>query len=139
MTELDLFIQDFVSHNKLLGQTLDWSTLVNRRFVEMPGRKIFSFVSNGKESLVIGELLKFPDAEWFRLEFDRELPPSPADQRFDCLRMMHQPTHYQMDVIATDTAITIKLLTRHRGLCNVAIVIRSSERSAENPFLAVKE
>ena len=54
MTELDLFIQDFVTNNKLLGQTLDWSTLVNRRFVETPGRKIFSFLSGGKESLVVG-------------------------------------------------------------------------------------
>lgn len=137
MTELDLYLQDFVSNNKLLGSTMDWTTLVNRRFVETPGRKIFSFLSGGKESLVVGELLKYPDAEWFRLEFDRTLPASPAEQRFDCLRMMHQPTHYQMDVTATETDVTIKLLTRHRGLVNVAIVIRSSGKSAENPFLCV--
>ena len=137
MTELDLYLQDFVSNNKLLGVTMDWATLVNRRFVETPGRKIFSFLSGGKESLVVGELLKYPDAEWFRLEFDRVLPASPADQRFDCLRMMHQPTHYQMDVAATETDVTIKLLTRHRGLVNVAIVIRSSGKLVENPFLCV--
>ena len=135
MTELDLFIQDFVTNNKLLGQTLDWSTLVNRRFVEPPGRKIFSFLSGGKESLVVGELLKYPDAEWFRLEFDRVLPPSPSEQRFDCLRMMHQATHYQMDVVAVEDSVTIKLLTRHRGLVNVALVIKDRNRSAENPFL----
>ena len=137
MTELDLYLQDFVSNNKLLGVTTDWATLVNRRFVETPGRKIFSFLSGGKESLVVGELLKYPDAEWFRLEFDRALPAVPADQRFDCLRMMHQPTHYQMDVTATETDVTIKLLTRHRGLVNVVIVIRSSGKSTENPFLCV--
>ena len=135
MTELDLFIQDFVTNNKLLGQTLDWSTLVNRRFVEPPGRKIFSFISGGKESLVVGELLKYPDAEWFRLEFDRVLPPSPSEQRFDCLRLMHQATHYQMDVVAVEDSVTIKLLTRHRGLVNVALVIKERNRSAENPFL----
>jgi hypothetical protein len=134
MTELDLYLQDFVSNNKLLGVTMDWATLVNRRFVETPGRKIFSFLSGGKESLVVGELLKYPDAEWFRLEFDRTIP---ADQRFDCLRMMHQPTHYQMDVAATESDVTIKLLTRHRGLVNVVIVIRSSGKSTENPFLCV--
>ena len=137
MTELDLYLQDFVSNNKLLGSTMDWATLVNRRFVETPGRKIFSFLSGGKESLVVGELLKYPDAEWFRLEFDRVLPATPAEQRFDCLRMMHQPTHYQMDVTATETDVTIKLLTRHRGLVNVAIVIRSTGKSVENPFLCV--
>jgi len=137
MTELDLYLQDFVSNNKLLGSTMDWVTLVNRRFVETPGRKIFSFLSGGKESLVVGELLKYPDAEWFRLEFDRVLPASPAEQRFDCLRMMHQPTHYQMDVVSTETDVTIKLLTRHRGLVNVAIVIRSTGKSVENPFLCV--
>jgi hypothetical protein len=137
MTELDLYLQDFVSNNKLLGVTMDWATLVNRRFVETPGRKIFSFLSGGKESLVVGELLKYPDAEWFRLEFDRVLPATPAEQRFDCLRMMHQPTHYQMDVTATETDVTIKLLTRHRGLVNVAIVIRSTGKSVENPFLCV--
>ncbi len=135
MTELDLFIQDFVTNNKLLGQTLDWSTLVNRRFVETPGRKIFSFLSGGKESLVVGELLKYPDAEWFRLEFDRVLPSTPQEQRFDCLRMMHQPTHYQMDVVAVEDSVTIKLLTRHRGLVNVALVIKERGLSAENPFL----
>ena len=137
MTELDLYLQDFVSNNKLLGSTMDWTTLVNRRFVETPGRKIFSFLSGGKESLVVGELLKYPDAEWFRLEFDRVLPAVPAEQRFDCLRMMHQPTHYQMDVVSTETDVTIKLLTRHRGLVNVAIVIRSTGKSVENPFLCV--
>ena len=135
MTELDLFIQDFVTNNKLLGQTLDWGTLVNRRFVETPGRKIFSFLSGGKELLVVGELLKYPDAEWFRLEFDRALPSGVTEQRFDCLRMMHQPTHYQMDVIATPEAVTIKLQTRHRGLVNVVLVIREKDQSAENPFL----
>ena len=137
MTELDLYLQDFVSNNKLLGVTMDWATLVNRRFVETPGRKIFSFLSGGKESLVVGELLKYPDAEWFRLEFDRTLPASPSEQRFDCLRMMHQPTHYQMDVTATESDVTIKLQTRHRGLVNVAIVIRLTGKSTENPFLCV--
>jgi len=135
MTELDLFIQDFVTNNKLLGQTLDWSTLVNRRFVETPGRKIFSFLSGGKESLVIGELLKYPDAEWFRLAFDRVLPSGSGEQRFDCLRMMHQPTHYEMDVVTLEDSVTIKLLTRHRGLVNVVLVIRSLNQSPENPFL----
>lgn len=135
MTELDLFIQDFVTNNKLLDQNVDWTTLVNRRFVETPGRKMFSFLSGGRESLVLGELLKYPDAEWFRLEFDRPLPTNTAEQRFDCLRMMHQPTHYHMDIIATADAVTIKLQTRHRGLVNVVLVIRSSERSSENPFL----
>lgn len=135
MTELDLFIQDFVTNNKLLGQTLDWSTLVNRRFVETPGRKIFSFLSGGKETLVVGELLKYPDAEWFRLEFDRVLPSPTTDQRFDCLRMMHTPTHYQMDVVAVEDSVTIKLLTRHRGLVNVVLVIKERARGAENPFL----
>ena len=135
MTELDLFIQDFVTNNKLLGQTLEWSTLVNRRFVETPGRKIFSFLSGGKESLVVGELLKYPTAEWFRLEFDRTLPSGVADQRFDCLRMMHQPTHYQMDVVAVEDSVTIKLLTRHQGLVNVVLVIKERNQSAENPFL----
>jgi len=135
MTELDLFIQDFVTNNKLLGQTVDWSTLVNRRFAETPGRKIFSLLSGGKESLVVAELLKYPDAEWFRLEFDRTLPSPTTEQRFDCLRMMHQPTHYQMDVIAATDSVTIKLQTRHRGLVNVALVIKERDRSAENPFL----
>jgi hypothetical protein len=84
---------------------------------------------------VVGELLKYPTAEWFRLEFDRALPSGVADQRFECLRMMHQPTHYQMDIIAVEDSVTIKLLTRHQGLVNVVLVIKERNQSAENPFL----
>ena len=135
---LDLFIQDFVNTNRLLNQNYVWNSLVSRRYVEDGKRRIFRFQSGGRDSLAVGQFLVMPDADWLRIDMSRtEIPALPAeDFRFDCLRMMFQPTHYHMEVTrdGIEGAVIIRLHTRNRGLVNIAFVIRAGA-SVDNPFL----
>jgi hypothetical protein len=135
---LDLFIQDFVTTNKLLNVHYPWDSLVARRYVEDGRCRIFSFRSGGREYYAIGQLIVLPDGEWFRVEINRaEIPALPAeDLRFDCLRMMHQNTHYTMEVVRETVSdpVLVKLMTRNRGLINIVFVIREGEID-KNPFL----
>jgi hypothetical protein len=134
---LDLFLQDFIQTNKILGTTLPWPTICSRRFVEDGATKVFRFVSGEKEYLARGRVLHLPDAAWFRIEMTREIPAVP-EHRFDYMRMMHGATHAGLEIDARGDAVLVKLVTRHMGLINVVFVIRSGEQlpSSSDPFLA---
>jgi len=132
---LDLFIQDFVQTNKVLNQHVEWSSLVNRRFLEDGLVKVFSFQSGNLTHYALGQHLALPDADWFRIELTHELSNG-ADHRFDCLRMMQANTHTGLTVEKADNYVLVKLTTRHRGLINIVFLIRSRSPITE-PFLAV--
>lgn len=133
---LDLFIQDFVNTNKLLGQHCIWEQLVNRRYVEDGRVRVFSFMSGGSEHLAIGQMLSLPDADWFRIELTRTIP-SVEEHRFDILKLLQQRTHTGLNVdTATSGTVLVKLTTRHRGLVNLLFVVRDGPAPAQaNPFL----
>jgi hypothetical protein len=128
---LDLFIQDFVSTNKVLNQHYTWPNLVNRRFLDL--KKVFEFQSDGKTHYAIGQHLALPDADWFRIELTRSIP-SVDEHRFDCLRMMQAETHTGLHIDKVDDTVLVKLVTRHRGLVNIVFVIRDG-LSLTSPFV----
>jgi hypothetical protein len=137
-TILDLFIQDFVTTNRLLGQHWAWESLSSRRLMEAgPTVKVFEFTSGGTQHLAIGRWLALPECDWFRIELGHpsvNVSETTIDHRFDCLRMMHKHTHDSLSIETnTDTAI-VKLTTRHRGLINLVFVLRT-ELPVTNPFL----
>jgi hypothetical protein len=136
-TVLDLFIQDFVTTNKLLGQHWTWDALSSRRLLEAgPARKVFEFTSGGTIHTAIGQWLALPDGDWFRIELTLPHTGSAEDHRFDCLRLVHQHTHSSsaVDVVA-ETATIVRLTTRHRGLLNLLFVVRNAPAVAQNPYL----
>jgi hypothetical protein len=120
---LDLFLQDFIRTNKILGTTLPWSTLCSRRFVEDGAMKVFRFISGDTEWIAKGQLLHLPDAAWFRIDFTCDIP-AVAEHRFDYLRMMHGATHAGLVIDARPDVVLVKLNTRHMGLINVVFVLR---------------
>ena len=133
---LDLFIQDFVTSNRILNEHYDWPALVNRRFLEDGLPKVFSFQSAGATHYAVGRQLALPDSDWFRIELTRAIPQI-EEHRFDCLRMMQAGTHTGLVIekVGTDT-ILVRLTTRHRGLVNMVFVIRDG-LPLTNPFLVV--
>ena len=131
--ELDIFIQDFVTTNKLMNQHYNWPTLVSRRFQEDGLKKVFSFESGGKTHYAIGEHLSLPDTDWFRIELTHSIPEG-VEHRFDYLRMMHASTHVNMTMEPATNSLLVKLVTRHRGLINVVFAI-SDGLALANPFL----
>jgi hypothetical protein len=131
---LDLFIQDFVTTNKVLNQHYDWSALVNRRFLEDCLIKVFHFQSNGTTHYAIGQHIALPDSDWFRIELTRAIPVV-EEHRFDCLRMMQATTHTGLVVEKSADVILVKLTTRHRGLVNIVFVVRDG-LPLTDPFLA---
>ena len=131
---LDLFIQDFVTTNKILNQHISWDSLVNRRFLEDGLMKVFSFQSGGTAHYAIGTHLALPDSDWFRIELTRAIP-AVDEHRFDCLRMMQAATHTGLSVDKSGDTVLMKLTTRHRGLVNIVFVIRDS-LPVMDPFLA---
>jgi hypothetical protein len=136
-TILDLFIQDFVTTNKLLGQHWTWDALSSRRLMEAgPSIKVFEFTSAGNPHIAIGRWLALPDGDWFRIELDHTSVTAETEHRFDCLKLMHQHTHSGL-LVETDTstpAVIVRLTTRHRGLINLVFVVRPVQ-SISNPFL----
>jgi hypothetical protein len=130
---LDLFIQDFVTTNKVLNHHYDWPELVNRRFLEDELLKVFQFESSGTTHYAIGRHLALPDADWFRIELTRSIPQV-EEHRFDYLRMMQTTTHMGLVVEKEEGIVLVKLTTRHRGLVNVVFVIRDG-LAVVNPFL----
>lgn len=132
---LDLFIQDFVSTNKLLNQHYSWPELVNRRLQEDGLLKVFQFQSGGSEHFAVGRCLALPDADWFRIELTRSFP-AVDEHRFDCLRMMQMNTHTGLTTEIVGDVILVKLTTRHRGLMNIVFMIHSCD-SLPDPFLVV--
>ena len=128
---LDLFIQDFIATNKVLGYHYDWSALVNRRFLDDGLVKVFSFQGGH----AIGRHIALPDADWLRIELTHQIP-AVDEHRFDCLRMMQANTHTGLVVEKIgDSTVLIKLTTKHRGLVNIAFLIRDNI-TLEHPFLA---
>ena len=132
MVELDLFIQDFVTTNKLMNQHCSWATISSRRFHEDGIKKVFSFESGEKPHFAVGQHLALPDGDWFRIELTHSIPD--GEHRFDCLRMMRADTHIGLDVEVSKALLLVKLITRHKGLLNIVFVIRDG-LSIENPFL----
>jgi hypothetical protein len=132
-TTLDLFIQDFVTTNKLLNQRVSWSSLASRRFAEESAIKVFEFVSDNLPQRAIGRHLILPECDWFRIELTHSIPEV-DEHRFDCLRMTHTDTHTSLTVEKEDGAILIFLRTKNRGLINLVFVIRDTP-SLKNPFL----
>jgi len=133
---LDLFIQDFVTTNKLLNSHCPWASLVNRRFLEDGLLKVFSFQSGDSTCHAIGRHIALPDTDWLRIELTHAIPQV-EEHRFDCLRMMQATTHTGLVVEKGGAdALFVKLTTRHRGLINIVFVIRDGLALA-NPFLVV--
>jgi hypothetical protein len=133
---LDLFIQDFVTTNKVMNTHVNWPSLVNRRFTEDGVKKVFEFQSGGAKHYAVGQHLALPEADWLRIDLTRTIPPV-EEHRFDCLRMMHAETHtgFAVERLVEKNVVLIRLTTRHRGLINVVFVIRDG-LAVENPFLA---
>ena len=136
---IDLFIQDFVLSNRILNRHCDWATLVSRRFQETaPARKIFQFRSGDADHLASAEILALPDGDCLRIEVDRPDASRGAEEhRFDCLRMMHQATHTELKQLefTDDETIVLYLITRNRGLINVAFVLHGKPRMGKSPYL----
>lgn len=132
---LDLFIQDFITTNRIANTHTDWPELVNRRFVDDKVKKVFSFKSNGVECFAIAQQIVLPDTDWLRIELNPPRIPL-VDHRFDCLRMTHSSTHTGFSVSddSDNNTILVKLTTRHYGLINIVFVIRSAIL-VSNPFL----
>lgn len=131
---LDLFIQDFVTTNKVLNSHYDWPALVNRRLLEDGLMKVFEFQSGGSTQFAVGRHLALPDSDWFRIELTRTIP-TVEEHRFDCLRMMQAQTHTGLVVETPNpTTVLVKLTTRHRGLVNVVFVLRDG-LPLTDPFL----
>lgn len=130
---LDLFIQDFVTTNKLLNSHYPWVSLVNRQFVDDGLVKVLEFKSGGATCYAVAQHLTLPDADWLRIELTRAIPDV-EEHRFDCLRMMQSGTHIGLDIEKIGAGVIVKMTTRHRGLVNVAFVIRDG-LALENPFL----
>jgi hypothetical protein len=131
---LDLFIQDFVTTNKVMDLHQSWSSLVNRRFMDDGLTKVFEFQSSESKQFAIGRHLALPDSDWLRIELTRTIP-TVEEHRFDCLRMMQSQTHTGLTVETPNpTTVLVKLTTRHRGLMNVVFVLRDG-LSLVDPFL----
>ena len=133
---IDLYIQDFITTNKILGQHLNWEQLVNRRFAESGGLKIFEFTSGGDRQLARAQLIQLPDSDWLRVELSRALPQG-EEQRFPCLQMTQARTHGSVvsESVATGTLV-VRMETRHRGLINVVFVVREPGlEEVRNQFL----
>jgi hypothetical protein len=130
---LDLFIQDFVTTNKLLNQHYSWTMLVSRRYLE-PITRVFQFTSGGEDHHAVGSYLALPETDWFRIELTRNIPDT--DHRFDCLRMTFQNTHRDLEIERIpDGPVLVKVITRNRGLINIVFVIHSPPKIA-HPLLA---
>lgn len=131
---LDLFIQDFVKSNQIQNQHVDWNTLVNRRFAETPGIKVFSFESGGAQHFAVGQMLVLPDAEWFRIELFHTAATGTDEHRFEMLQMLSGWSHTRLSTERpTDTSLIVQLQTRHRGLVNVLFVIHGEPTGFTHP------
>jgi len=137
---LDLYIQDFVMTNRILGAHAAWPTLVSRRFVESGAqRKVFSFRSSDSEHYAVGTLLELPDGDCFRIELTHEAAalPTAEEHRLDCLRMTAATTHTAQELSrnAAGNTVIIRLPTRNRGLLPVVFVVRAGGPALELPVL----
>jgi hypothetical protein len=136
-TVLDLFIQDFVTTNRLLNQTVPWSTLVTRRFAESGASvKVAAFQSGGAEHFAVLQHLELPTGDWLRVELTHVAARDAGDHRFDCLRMTHAATHTGLEFQrAGEDTVIITLATRNRGLIPVMFVVRDGLELARAEFV----
>lgn len=137
--QLDLFIQDFLTTNRILNAHVQWTTLVSRRFVETGAqRKVFSFQSGGdSHHFAVGTLLELPDGDCFRIELTAPTGALAAEEhRLDCLRMTYAATHTAHELTRTgDGSVIIRVATRNRGLIPIVFVLREVAALKE-PILA---
>jgi hypothetical protein len=131
---LDLFIQDFLQTNSLLNSHVSWTYLVNRQFVDDGLTKVLSFQSGGATCYAVARPIVLPDRDWLRIDLTRAIP-TVEEHRFDCLRMTQVDTHVGLEIekVGNDSII-VKMTTRHRGLVNIAFVIRDG-LPLEHPML----
>lgn len=125
--QLDLFIQDFLTTNRILNAHVPWATLVSRRFVEAGAqRKVFSFQSAGATHFAVGTLLDLPDGDCFRIELVAPSTEAIAaeEHRLDCLRMTYVATHTAHELTRMPATVVIRVATRNRGLIPVVFVVR---------------
>jgi hypothetical protein len=128
----DLLIQDFVTTNKLVNQTVTWDTLVSRRFEN--GRRKFLQYKGDRDAVI--EHIDMYDGEWVVIHLNHEpLDLSADSMRFDCLRLMHATTHMSMTVEKDNDVVTVKLFTRNKGLMNVMIRIVAVKTLSSIPGL----
>jgi hypothetical protein len=125
-TVLDLYIQDLVTTNRFLGQTVSWERLVSRRFAEGGAAvKVLSFQSGGTEQFAVVQHLELPTGDCLRVELTHSASRDAGEHRFDCLRMTHTATHTGLEFQrAGDDTVIITLATRNRGLIPVLFVVR---------------
>ena len=119
---IDLFIQDFITTNKILSQHVGWETLVNRRFAEDGIPKIFEFTCGGEQQFAHAQLLHFPESDYLRVELTHKIPAN-TEHRFPCLQMTQARTHGGVSVSVERGALIVRMETRHRGLINVVFVV----------------
>lgn len=131
---LDLFIQDFVNTNKVLGQHLSWMSLCNRRWADSAAPRIYEFTSGGVTYYARGQRYELPDSDWYRIDLSRPIP-AVEEHRIDYLRMLSAQTHSRLTVETINGAVVIRLSTGNRGLINVVFVIRDTT-GITTPFLA---
>jgi hypothetical protein len=136
-TVLDLFIQDFVTTNRLMNQLLPWGTLVSRRFAESgAGVKVAAFQSGGAEHFAVLQHLELPTGDWLRVELTHAAARDSGEHRFDCLRMTHAATHTGLEFQrAGEDTVIITLATRNRGLIPVMFVVRDGLPLARAEFV----
>jgi hypothetical protein len=125
-TVLDLYIQDFVTTNRLLGQHVPWSRFVSRRFAEGGAAiKVVAFQSDGSEHFATLQHLELPTGDCLRVELTHAAARDAGEHRFDCLRMTHSTTHTGLEFQrATEDTVIITLATRNQGLIPVMFVVR---------------
>jgi hypothetical protein len=132
---LDIFIQDFVRTNRILGQHLAWPALVNRRLVEgwPGGPRVFQFESAGHQHLAVASYMVLPDRDTLRIELTRSIPAT-EEHRFDYIRMLSTATHVSVEQRIVGQNMIISLRTRHQGLLNVDFVIRGDKVAETEPL-----
>jgi hypothetical protein len=136
-TVLDLYIQDFVTTNRFLGQAVSWDRLVSRRFAESGAAiKVLSFQSDGAEHFAVVQHLELPAGDCLRVELTHAAARDAGEHRFDCLRMTHTATHTGLDFQrAGDDTVLITLATRNRGLIPILFVVRDGLALARAEFV----
>jgi hypothetical protein len=134
LSEIDLFLQDFLSTNRLQGENYNWGRLVHRQYAEEPYTKVFSFTSGDSLHYAVGTYKKLPDMDWFCISFSKEVLPI-SEYRLDCLRMVSQNTHTEIRTEKVEPDILlIKLTTKHRGLVNIVFLLHPPHK-IQSPFM----
>jgi len=130
--ELDQFIQDFITTNKLCGSHVNWNELVNRSFAE-GCEKIFSFQSGGTLHYARADYMLLPDGDVLRIHLAPPRISQGVEHRFDCLRMTQSSTHTGVQVTAVDDSILVSVTTKHKGFIHLVFLMNT--RAIKHPLL----